>query len=261
MEEYVIEKWVKDQQCIILENRERAVHYAAEHWISCAHEAIRDHGVFFVALSGGATPRAIFALLTSSPFVETIPWQQIHFFWSDERAVPPDHVDSNFRTAMEAGLRSLAIPSAHIHRMIADRNLEEEAIAYEKEILATLGSHPFDLIMLGVGEDGHTASLFPTTSALSIHDRLVVANFVPKLNSWRMTFTYSCLNRARNTALYLFGESKREIVQHLFTGAHQPTLYPVQGIENQHNPPLWILDAAAAALLPPLMKNRKNRLH
>jgi 6-phosphogluconolactonase len=237
----------------LCEDHQAAVRYAVEHWLACAREAVAHHGAFFVALSGGSTPKAIFQALVRSPFKELVPWKHIHLFWSDERSVSPNHSDSNYKMALDAGLKEMPIPENQIHRMIAEENIEENALAYEAAIHRVLGINPFDLIMLGMGEDGHTASLFPHTEALHIHNRSIVANYIPQKGTWRMTMTYPCINSARHIALYVLGSSKKEIVPKIIQGVLQgketPNAYPIQRIGVPSHHALWILDQEAASQL------------
>ncbi len=233
----------------ICDDAKVAVAYAVEHWLACAQESVQRHDAFFVALSGGSTPKAIFQALVRTPYKEMIPWKKIHLFWSDERCVPPDHPDSNYKMALDAGLKEMPIPEGQIHRMVAEENLEDNALAYEAAMHRILGSHPFDLVMLGMGEDGHTASLFPHTQALHVHNRLVVVNQIPQKNTWRMTMTYPCINSARHIALYVLGASKQEMVATVLQGDDRPDDFPVQRIGTPSHSALWILDKEAASQL------------
>lgn len=245
----MLRKWDERRHLAILETQEEAIRYAAEHWLSCAKEAVQRHGAFFVALSGGSTPKAIFERLTRTPFKEMVPWKHIHLFWGDERAVPPEHPDSNYKMAMEAGLKEMPIPPGQIHRMVAESDIEENALAYEATIRRVLGDRSFDLIMLGMGEDGHTASLFPHTKALHSHDHLASANYITQKDTWRMTLTYPCLEAARHTVLYVLGEGKKHMVVEVLKGPYRPDDYPVQRIGTIQHPALWVLDSKAASLL------------
>jgi 6-phosphogluconolactonase len=245
----VLKTWDERRHLAILDDAKAAVKYATEHWLACANEAVKRHGSFFVALSGGSTPKAIFEALTRSPFKELVPWNHIHLFWGDERSVPPEHPDSNYHMAMKAGLGEMPIPKNQIHRMVAEENIEENALAYEAQIHRSLGPNPFDLIMLGMGEDGHTASLFPHTQALHIHDHRVAANFVPQKNTWRMTLTYPCLEAAKHTVIYVLGEGKKKMVSEVLKGPYKPENYPIQRIGTPQHPALWVLDSSAASLI------------
>lgn len=243
----MLKTWDDRRHLAIPGGSKETINYAVEHWIACAKESIQRHGAFFVALSGGSTPNAIFQAISKTPFKEMLPWNKIHLFWGDERSVPPNHPDSNFHMAMQSGLGALPIPENQIHRMIAEENIEENATAYEAAIGRVLKDQPFDLVMLGMGEDGHTASLFPHTSALHIHNHLVVANHVMQKNTWRMTLTYPCINAARHIAIYVLGASKKAMVTEVFSGAKPPEEHPIQRIGTPGHSALWILDQDAAS--------------
>ncbi len=234
------------QQMIVPGDTQETLMYCVEQFISLAKEAIQDHGAFFVALSGGSTPKAIFEYLTSESYAHQIEWNKIHLFWSDERAAPPDHPDNNYHMAMQAGLKKMPIPKEHIHRMRAEEKIEENALSYEQEIKTTLKDHPFDLMMLGMGEDGHTASLFPHTEGLKIHNRLVIANYIPEKKTWRMSLTYDCINQAKNIVIYVLGASKKATLANIFLSPPQFEHYPIQKVGTSSHPALWIMDKAAA---------------
>lgn len=179
-----------------------------------ARAAGKPRGRFRVALAGGLTPAQAYRLLATEPRRSTIPWKAIDFFWGDERWVPPDHPDSNYRMVREALLDHIPVPPANVHPMRAGHgNPAAAAAAYERELLATFGAAPgevphFDLVMLGMGADGHTASLFPGTSALAEMERLVAANFVPAQGAWRLTLTYPVLNQAAQVVFLVTGAEK-----------------------------------------------------
>lgn len=218
--------------------------FAADLWIQIANESIQEHGFFAVALSGGATPKKIYQKLCT--LEEQVDWSKVYLFWSDERSIPPTHPDSNYRMAMEeGGFSKLPIPITQIFRMVAEEDIESNAKAYEDIILDKLGSHPFDLVMLGMGDDGHTASLFPHTEALTTKGRLVVPNFIAQKNSWRMTFTYECINRSLHICVYVMGESKADILEKVLLGPQKPDTYPTQLLGTETNPSLWIVDTEA----------------
>lgn len=238
-------------------DKEHTFIFAVEHFVNCAKEAIKIHGHFAVALSGGSTPKKIFEMLASSSYSNALDWNKVFLFWGDERTAPPTDPKSNFRMAMDAGLKSLSIPTAHIFRMEAEENIEENAKAYEKKIKEVLGPRPFDLIMLGMGEDGHTASLFPGTKALEEKTALVVANEVPQKNTWRMTLTYPCINRALNIVIYVLGAEKAPMVRSVFLENHEPP-YPVSLIGTPQSKALWVLDNEAVA---PLLEHFLDKTH
>jgi 6-phosphogluconolactonase len=220
--------------------------FSIQHFFTAAQEAIADHGYFAVALSGGNTPKAIYQQLADPINAKKIDWNLVKLFWSDERPVPPFHPDSNYKMAMEAGFGRLSIPSGQIYRMQAEGDIEQGALAYETLIKRTLKDARLDLVLLGVGNDGHTASLFPQTHGLHSDNRLVIANYIPQLNSWRMTLTFDCINAAQHIVLYVFGKSKTAIVKKVFNGEYQPDLFPVQRVGTSAHKALWVLDNEAA---------------
>ena len=235
--------WDERRDIIVPGDNPMTLIYCVEHFIAASKRAIKDHDAFFVALSGGSTPKAIFERLSSPPYDQMIEWNKVYLFWSDERATPPDNPDSNYHMTMHAGLSKLPIPATHIHRMRAEENIEENAIAYEKTIHATLKGRPFDLVMLGMGEDGHTASLFPNTEGLHVKNRLVIANYIPQKQTWRMTFTFDCINQAENIAIYVLGASKKMMFAEVLLSKK---FYPVQNVGTATHRALWIADQAAA---------------
>lgn len=223
--------------------------YCAQHFITAASSAIKDHGYFAVALSGGSTPKAIFTLLARDENRSKVDWNKVLLFWSDERAVPPDHPDSNYHMAIEAGLGKLGIPPEHIFRMPADYDIEANALEYESEILEKLPGGSFDMVMLGMGDDGHTASLFPQTHGLHVQDRLVIANYVPQLNTWRMSLTFPCINKAKTIVIYVIGKGKSEMLKKVLSEKHDPDQLPIQSVGTPAHRALWIADSDAASLL------------
>ena len=218
------------------------LHYAAEHFIECCKEAIQDHGAFYVALSGGSTPKELFTILTTGDYAREIEWDKIHLFWGDERSAPPTSSESNYHMAMKAGLEKMPIPPHHIHRMVAEKDIEKNAALYEKNLRNILGDRSLDLVMLGIGEDGHTASLFPNTEALTAKGKLVVANHVPQKDTFRMTFTFECINSATHIVFYVIGKAKHPILSHVFS---KPPSFPCQFVGTPENPALWIADTEA----------------
>ena len=218
-------------------NASETVAYAAKHFIDCAKTGIHKYGSFLVALSGGSTPKAIYEKLASD-YKDALDWQKVLLFWSDERAVSEFDSESNYKMAMDAGFTKLpALP----FKMQGEGDIQAHALQYEALLRKILGDRHFDLIMLGVGEDGHTASLFPNTKGLTVKDKWVVANEVPQKKTWRMTFTYPLINSAHNTVFYAMGESKQTILKEVFsTSTHPASLV---------SPSLWILDSAAAKFL------------
>ncbi len=238
------------------EDAEQVSRAAAKEFIRLAHEAIAARGRFTVALSGGSTPRCLYEFLAEAPRDDQVAWPNVEFFWGDERAVPPDHQDSNFRMAREAFLRTLEIPEAHIHRLQADRTDRDAAARdYEAEISRVFGvphggkPPAFDLVLLGLGSDGHTASLFPYTSALKETTRWVVANHVPKLASERLTLTPVILNRAANVSFLVAGEDKSVALAAVLEGRADPERLPAQLIRPVVGRLAWFIDRAAGSRL------------
>ena len=224
----------------------------ADEIVSLAAKAVMERGRFSWALSGGSTPRDLFRLLASGEYRDRMPWNAIHFFWGDERHVPPDHPDSNFRMAREAMLDAVPVPPGNIHRVPAE---EPDASRAAAEYEATLqsffglgeGEWPrFDLILLGLGKDGHTASLFPGGDAVNERRRLVVAPWVEAQKTFRVTFTPPVLNHARRAMFLVSGGDKAEALHAVLEGAREPERYPAQIVEGNVS---WWVDRAAARLL------------
>lgn len=224
---------------------------AAAEFVGLAEQAIQDHGRFTVALSGGSTPRSLYSLLASE-VVPTMRWERMYFFFSDERFVPADDRDSNFRMANESLLAKVPVPKENIFRVPTEiGSAEDAASAYEKKLRDVFNVGPaevprFDLILLGMGPDGHTASLFPGTAALSETNRLVVANRVEKFKTYRITFTLPLLNNAE-TVMFMVsgGEKAAPIRKVLREGAD----LPAARVQPTHGKLIWMLDRAAAGEL------------
>jgi len=232
-----------------------ALHFAAaQRWAQLAEAAIMARGKFHVALSGGSTPRALYRRLANPEFANRVAWDRVHIYFGDERAVPPDHPDSNYRMAKEALFDHVPIPPPQIHRIEGERADIHEAATRYSQLLATRlplsaqGVVQFDLLLLGVGADGHIASLFPGTPVLHERARFVEAVRVEKLDSWRITVTLPVIDHARHVVILVSGENKAEIMRNLTKGRRMPP-YPVQLI-NPHGVLEWYVDSAAAALLP-----------
>lgn len=234
---------------IVPGNAQQTILFSVQQFLQVAQDSIADHGFFAVALSGGSTPNAIFKELSQPSYANRIDWKKVFCFWSDERSVPPDHPESNFHMAMQAGLALLPIPQHQIFRMQAETNIEENAKKYEELFFRLVPSKKFDLLMLGVGEDGHTASLFPHTQALHSKDQFIVANEVPQKNTWRMSVSYACIEATRLVCLYAIGKSKADIVAQVLLGPYKPELFPAQKVGLASNKAVWILDQEAASKL------------
>ena len=240
---------------VIPGNAKETIHFCAEQFVKAANSAIQEKGTFYAALSGGNTPKAIFHCLASNEFKSQIDWKNIVIFWSDERNVSPHDPQSNYKMAMEAGLVSLPIKEENIHRMPAEGEaiaIEEAAKEYEQLILKIVPKSSFDLVMLGMGEDGHTASLFPKTHGLHADGRLAIANFIPQLNTWRMSLTFECINFAHNIHIYVLGKNKAPMVKRILSASLDPDEFPIDKIGTRKNKALWILDTEATKELLPL---------
>jgi len=227
-------------------------HAAAEEFVGAARAAIGAQGRFTVALSGGSTPKALYSLLASN-YADFV-WNRVFLFFGDERHVPPTDAESNYRMVEESLLTKIAIPSENVFRVPAENpDASAAAAEYEAQLRRFFeiksGEFPrFDLILLGVGPDGHTASLFPDSAALDEQSRLVVANWVAKFNTHRITLTFPVLNRAAEVMFLASGADKAEMLHQVLEGKNAPPL-PSQRVEPSDGKLLWILDEAAASKL------------
>jgi 6-phosphogluconolactonase len=223
---------------------------AGRRFVELASKAIGAGGLFRVALSGGSTPRALYRALSGAPLKNEVDWEKCQIFFSDERFVPPDSAESNYHTAREGLLSNVPIPERFVHPVATvDISPEQTATLYEQGIrrVFEVGESEvprFDLVFLGMGPDGHTASLFPDTEALGERDRLVAPNFVPKLDAWRITFTYPLINAAATVVFLVQGPDKAERVAEVLGG---DSSLPASGIKPAAGELVWLLDAAAAA--------------
>lgn len=229
---------------------------AADECIQLARTAIDRYGRCTLVLSGGSTPRRLYELLAAPPQRDQIDWTRVELFWGDERTVPPDHKDSNFRMVNEALLQPLSIPAARIHRMPAERADRDRAAADYREEIARVfdlpagGAPPtFDLVLLGLGPDGHTASLFPHTAALKEARRWVVPNHVPQLGTDRLTMTPVILNRATCIMFLVAGADKAAALAEVLEGPTDTERLPAQLIRPETGRLVWLIDGAAAARL------------
>ena len=220
---------------------------AASEFAAKAAEAVEERGRFAVVLAGGSTPKAAYELLARD-FTESIDWDRVDIFFGDERSVTPEHEDSNYRMAREALLDH--VPVGSVHRMQGELPPAEAAASYEDELRRFFGEElpRLDLVLLGIGEDGHTASLFPETSALEVSDRLAVANPVLKLDTTRITLTVPVLNAARTVNFLVAGEGKAEALKEILEGDADPRRYPAKLVRPPGGP-AWMVDRNAARLL------------
>ena len=229
---------------------------AAETIVTYISEYLQTHDVYSIALSGGSTPRRLYALMANdAKLQEQIPWDRVHFFWGDERHVPPGHPDSNYRMAYDALLSKIPIPSINIHRIKAeDPDADKAAADYEQEIRRFFkidaGQMPrFNCVLLGMGPDGHIASLFPGTSALEETNRLAVANWVEKFRSYRVTLTVSVINNADRIIFLVSGEEKADTLKVVLEDDVKSNRYPAQRIQPSDGKLIWFLDQSAAGRL------------
>jgi 6-phosphogluconolactonase len=225
---------------------------AAEQFVARASEALAARGRFVVALSGGNSPRPVYQLLASDAYAARVDWSRVHIFFGDERCVPPDDARSNYRMGRETLLDRVPLPASNIHRVRGEADPFTAALAYEQELRAvfrTTTVPALDLILLGMGDNGHTASLFPGTAALREQTRWVVAQYVEVVNMWRITFTPPLLNAARSVTFLVEGAAKAEMLWRVLSGPYQPDVLPAQLIQPTHGQLQWLVDAAAAANL------------
>ena len=224
----------------IFSNDQELARGAAEYFVARSGEALAKKGFFTVALSGGSTPKALYQLLAES-FLDQVPWSRAHFFWSDERHVPPDHPDSNYRMTYEAMLSRVPVPEDNVHRIHGENpDAAEAANEYEQSLLS------LDLILLGLGTDGHTASIFPGSEVLQETKRLVAAPWVEKLHTHRITMTLPLLNSGASVLFLVSGAEKAGIVKEVIEG---PKQYPAQFVQPARGKLLWMLDKDAAGRL------------
>lgn len=228
----------------------------AHEFLRAATRSVNERGAFYVALAGGSTPRGMFSLLVSeAEWREKNPWRDIHFFWGDERHVPPEHPDSNYRMANDALFAHVSVPAENIHRIPAELTFAAQAAEeYERELVSVFALQSkelprFDLVLLGMGAEGHTASLFPGTKALHETNKLVAANWVGKLYKWRITLTAPVINRARNIVFIVSGQDKALALKGVLEGPVEPDQLPAQLISPTDGQLLWLLDEAAAGAL------------
>jgi 6-phosphogluconolactonase len=243
----------------VFSTRAALMEAAAERFVAAATRGIRASGRFAVALSGGSTPRELYASLAGEPYRSRVDWPRVEVFWGDERCVPPDHPDSNYRMAWEGLLSRVPIPASGIHRIPAEDDPVRAALEYERTLrgrFATPAGPPvfkpgfrFDLVLLGLGGDGHTASWFPGRAAVSETDRWVVAEETGAEPPWRVTLTPPVINAAREIVFLVSGPEKAEILARILEGPFQPEALPAQTVSPRDGELRWLIDASAAARL------------
>ncbi len=240
-------------QIAIFDDKHTLSKHAAEYIMRIAKESIELRGRFTIALTGGTTPGEAYSLLGSEPIRSQIDWQLVHIFWGDERCVPHTDPESNYYLAQETLFDKVAIPKSQIHPVPADQPDREAASqSYSAEMQSTFGTNEvprFDLIHLGMGPEGHTASLFPHQDSLHEEHRLVMPVSVPKPPPDRLTFTPPLLNAARNVLFLVSGSEKADALHAILEGEYQPDEYPAQIVRPTNGEVVWMLDRAAAQKL------------
>ena len=240
-------------QLHVFTDTEEFVAGAAGFIVAAAQRAIHERGCFAIALSGGSTPRPVFARLASAELRGQVDWPRVHVFFGDERCVPPDDARSNYRMARETLLDHVPVAAEHIHRIRGEDDPALEALRYEQEIarfFRTSQLPALDLILLGMGENGHTASLFPGTAVLRERERWTAAQYVEVMSAWRVTLTAPLINAARQVAFLVEGAGKAEMLANVLHGPYQPDVWPAQMIRPAAGELHWLVDSAAAARLP-----------
>ncbi|PYP16434.1 MAG: 6-phosphogluconolactonase [Gemmatimonadetes bacterium] len=227
---------------------------AAGRFITAARDAIASHGQFIVALSGGSTPRDTYLLLGTEALVSRVMWSRVQVLWGDERCVPPDHIESNYRMARETLLDRVPIPAANVHRVHGEDDPATAAEVYEatlRALLRTPAGGRIDLVLLGLGEDGHTASLFPGNAAVQERTRWVMAARASAASVWRITLTPAVINAAAEILFLVSGGGKAGILRRVLEDPRRPQELPAQAIAPSNGRVRWCVDAAAAADLSP----------
>jgi len=221
---------------------------AAEMFVNLADDAIKSNGRFSVALSGGNTPHRLYEILSTNSFLEKIQWENVHVFWGDERCVPKDDPRSNFLMARRTLLDRVPIPENQIHPIHGNLPAAKAAILYETELRNFFGilQPAFDLILLGLGANAHTASLFPHTTVLEERERWVSETFVAEQSMYRITLTVPLINKAKGVIFLVSGAKKASALQNVIEGAYHPREYPAQLIQPNEGHPIWLVDKAAA---------------
>jgi len=236
----------------ISDDKEQLCLRAADYWLKYYAECRARETSFTVALSGGSTPKQLYALLASTEYSERIDWKNVQLFFGDERCVPHDHKDSNYLMAQSTLIEHIDIPSENVHAVPYELDDPvRSADAYQHTLQEILPKGPnerpiFDLVLLGMGDDGHTASLFPGTSILNETTRLVSEVHVPQLDTWRISLTYPIINNASKIIILVSGAGKAEKIAEIFSSSKQQSQYPIQAIDPVGDK-IWLLDSDAAS--------------
>ena len=232
----------------IFDDLEALSQAAAKMFMDLANQAIASQGRFSVALSGGHTPRRLYEILAGTPYHEKILWEEVHVFWSDERCLPSDDPRNNSQMARQTLLNLVPVQKNHVHPILSDLPVALAAARYETELEQFFGVQPpvFDLILLGLGENAHTASLFPHSPALDEKERWVDGVYVAEQSMYRVTMTASFINQAKEVIFLVSGAQKASALQRVLEGAYYPHEYPAQLIRPNGGHPIWLVDRAAA---------------
>lgn len=243
--------WLSFMEINFFQTIEELNNFAAEKFIETGNLAIKKRGQFSVVLAGGSTPKSLYQLLSGDKFKNKINWKSVFFFFGDERNVLPDNDESNFKMANENLLQPLKIDSDKIYSWETGREVPEKiAEDYQSSIQYFFRGFPkFDLILLGMGDDGHTASLFPFTKALDETEKIAVENWVEKLETWRFTLTFPAINNAKNIIFLVKGEDKADTLKEVLEGELEPQKFPSQNIKPANGKLLWLVDSTAAERL------------
>jgi 6-phosphogluconolactonase len=234
----------------ILSDLEAISHEAASLFVNASRNSIATRTKFAVAISGGSTPRRLYTLLSNPPYCDQVDWHKVHFFWADERCVPKEDEASNFKVAFERLLSKVPIPGGHIHRIKGEEDPEKAATDYEadiREFFGASGLPVFDLVLLGLGEDGHTASLFPGSKSLDETTRLAVAVYLDKPNQSRITLTVRVLNNAAQILFLVAGSSKAPVLSEILSDGEKKKDFPAGRIKPVRGTMTWLIDREAAA--------------
>ena len=248
-----LEGMAASREVIVETTTEDAAESAAHRFVQIIKERTGQGKECFLALCGGTTPGELYRRLASPPLLESVPWHDVHIFFGDERDVPQDHVENNYRLVTKTLLDHVPVPLTQVHPMPADcRDLSAAAEQYENLIRRLVPAEnddlpTFDLILLGMGAEGHTASLFPDTPALAERERLVVAQFVPVIGRNRMTFTFPLINAARNVMFFITGPDKADAVAAVLSDdPARRSRYPAARVQPSPGKLIFVLDSAAA---------------
>jgi len=237
------------RQLKIVPTKENLIHQAVELFIEAASIQIERKGVFTVALSGGNTPKPVYAALAEPGNRARVDWGKAHLFWGDERHVPPEDPQSNFRMAREVLLDQVDIPAENVHRVPAEMEVRMAAFQYEEELRQFFGGEwpVFDFVFLGMGQDGHTASLFPQSAGLNEDFRWFIANYAPRMETWRLTLSAPAINAARFILVLVEGEGKAVRLKTVLNGPSDPYEMPIQMIDPPGGEMVWLVDQTAGS--------------